>query len=56
MLLIGETYEGEYLFQKTGDSDHRFEWTRAEFRAWTEHICETFGYSCQISGIGATNI
>lgn len=33
-------------------SDHRFEWTRAEFRAWTEHICEKFGYSCEISGIG----
>ena len=32
--------------------DHRFEWTRAEFRAWTEHICEKFGYSCKISGIG----
>ena len=32
--------------------DHRFEWTRAEFREWTEHICKKFGYSCQISGIG----
>ena len=32
--------------------DHRFEWTRAEFRSWTEHICERFGYSCELSGIG----
>lgn len=32
--------------------DHRFEWTRAEFEAWTAHICETFGYSCELSGIG----
>ena len=32
--------------------DHRFEWTRAEFKAWTEHICEKFGYICEISGIG----
>ena len=32
--------------------DHRFEWTRAEFRAWTEHVCEKFGYTCEISGIG----
>ena len=32
--------------------DHRFEWTRAEFRAWTEHICDRFGYTCEISGIG----
>ena len=32
--------------------DHRFEWTRAEFRAWTEHICGKFGYTCEVSGIG----
>ena len=32
--------------------DHRFEWTRAEFKTWTEHICEAFGYDCSISGIG----
>ena len=32
--------------------DHRFEWTRAEFAAWTQHICEKFGYVCEISGIG----
>ena len=33
-------------------SDHRFEWTGAEFRAWTEHICEEYGYSVEIKGIG----
>lgn len=32
--------------------DHRFEWTRAEFKAWTEHVCEKFGYRCEISEIG----
>lgn len=32
--------------------DHRFEWTRAEFKAWTEHICEKFGYYCEIGEIG----
>ncbi len=32
--------------------DHRFEWTRAEFEKWCEHICEAFGYDCKISGIG----
>ena len=32
--------------------DHRFEWTREEFRKWTEHVCGRFGYSCEISGIG----
>lgn len=35
--------------------DHRFEWTRGEFREWTEHICEKFGYSCEISGIGESD-
>lgn len=32
--------------------DHRFEWTRAEFRAWTERVCAKFGYCCEISEIG----
>ena len=32
--------------------DHRFEWTRAEFRAWCEDMCDRFGYSVTVSGIG----
>ena len=36
-------------------SDHRFEWTREEFRYWTAHVCERFGYSCVISGISDTD-
>ncbi len=32
--------------------DHRFEWTRDEFRAWTERIEATYGYSASFSGIG----
>ncbi len=32
--------------------DHRFEWTRLEFKEWTKHICEKFNYTCVISGIG----
>ncbi len=32
--------------------DHRFEWTREEFAAWTKKICGRFGYSCEIRGIG----
>lgn len=35
--------------------DHRFEWTRKEFEEWTGHICEKFGYSCEISGIGSVD-
>jgi hypothetical protein len=32
--------------------DHRFEWTRAEFRTWAEGIAERFGYTCRFSPIG----
>ncbi|MBQ7623853.1 MAG: methyltransferase domain-containing protein, partial [Clostridia bacterium] len=32
--------------------DHRFEWSREEFNKWAEHICEKFGYTAEISGIG----
>jgi 3' terminal RNA ribose 2'-O-methyltransferase Hen1 len=32
--------------------DHRFEWTRAEFRSWTEAVCRRFGYSVVRSEIG----
>jgi 3' terminal RNA ribose 2'-O-methyltransferase Hen1 len=32
--------------------DHRFEWTRAEFQAWAEGICERFGYTVNIVPIG----
>jgi 3' terminal RNA ribose 2'-O-methyltransferase Hen1 len=32
--------------------DHRFEWSRAEFRAWTESISGRFGYEARIEGIG----
>ena len=33
-------------------NDHRFEWTRAEFRAWAVKTAETFGYTVQFSEIG----
>ena len=32
--------------------DHRFEWTRAEFQAWTEGIARRYGYSCHILAVG----
>lgn len=32
--------------------DHRFEWTRAEFEAWTERVGATYGYTAALSGIG----
>ena len=32
--------------------DHRFEWTRAEFRDWAEGIAGRFGYSVRFQPIG----
>jgi 3' terminal RNA ribose 2'-O-methyltransferase Hen1 len=32
--------------------DHRFEWTRAEFRDWANRTAERFGYAVQFSEIG----
>lgn len=34
-------------------SDHRFEWNRAEFAAWTGRMAQTFGYSVEIKPVGA---
>lgn len=36
--------------------DHRFEWTRGQFRAWADGICARFGYTCEIRGIGAAAV
>jgi len=33
-------------------TDHRFEWTRAEFRSWAEGVASTYGYSVVFEGIG----
>lgn len=33
-------------------ADHRFEWTRKEFSAWTDKICKIYGYSCSIKPVG----
>jgi 3' terminal RNA ribose 2'-O-methyltransferase Hen1 len=33
--------------------DHRFEWSRAEFRGWAERISAAYGYCAEFSGIGA---
>lgn len=32
--------------------DHRFEWTRAEFRTWAEAVAERHGYAVEIGEIG----
>ena len=35
--------------------DHRFEWTRAEFRAWAARIGKTYGYSATFHDIGGVD-
>ena len=32
--------------------DHRFEWTRAELRAWAERVAERFGYGVRLLPVG----
>ena len=32
--------------------DHRFEWTRAEFRHWAESVALAHGYAVRFEGIG----
>jgi 3' terminal RNA ribose 2'-O-methyltransferase Hen1 len=32
--------------------DHRFEWTRAEFAAWTADVAAAYGYSVEIRPVG----
>ena len=38
--------------QELRHSDHRFEWTRAEFEAWARSVAERFGYDVRFEGIG----
>jgi 3' terminal RNA ribose 2'-O-methyltransferase Hen1 len=33
--------------------DHRFEWTRAEFQAWSNRVAERFNYSVRFVSVGA---
>ena len=33
-------------------TDHRFEWTRAEFKEWVDKVCENHGYSAMIKPVG----
>jgi hypothetical protein len=33
-------------------SDHRFEWTRAEFQSWASRVAEAFGYEVTFRPVG----
>ena len=37
---------------KLRHKDHRFEWTREQFRVWCEQVGQRSGYSFELSGIG----
>jgi 3' terminal RNA ribose 2'-O-methyltransferase Hen1 len=47
-------YNAQYALpeDKLRHSDHRFEWTRAEFAIWVQQVAEKFGYTANITGIG----
>jgi hypothetical protein len=32
--------------------DHRFEWDRAEFARWSDHVATTYGYTVVRRGVG----
>jgi 3' terminal RNA ribose 2'-O-methyltransferase Hen1 len=58
-LLIATTPNREYnrRFPFLGDSrfrhpDHRFEWTREEFRSWAKGMAVRYGYEVKFRGIG----
>nr|XP_033476764.1 small RNA 2'-O-methyltransferase isoform X1 [Epinephelus lanceolatus] len=33
-------------------SDHKFEWTRAEFKSWALKVCLEYGYEVEFTGVG----
>lgn len=35
--------------------DHRFEWTRAQFQAWANDMCERYGYQVEFLPIGPSD-
>ncbi|MCP5419011.1 MAG: 3' terminal RNA ribose 2'-O-methyltransferase Hen1 [Gammaproteobacteria bacterium] len=48
-------YNGNFQDLQPGQlrhSDHRFEWTRKEFREWAESIAARFAYTASFAGIG----
>ncbi len=36
-------------------TDHRFEWTRAQFQAWAGEVADTYGYTVTFRGVGAAD-
>ncbi|KAF6715513.1 Small RNA 2'-O-methyltransferase [Oryzias melastigma] len=34
------------------DRDHKFEWSKAEFRSWALRVCSEYGYEVEFTGVG----
>lgn len=45
-------YNPVYELDELRHSDHRFEWTRAEFQDWANRVAISYGYSVRFEGIG----
>lgn len=41
-----------YGIETLRHTDHRFEWTRAEFHAWAQRVADEFGYEVRFEEIG----
>jgi len=55
MTTPNQEYNAKYQNLHDGDlrhTDHRFEWTRAEFRKWAAETAKKFGYAVQFSEVG----
>lgn len=51
-------YNGRFTFLPAGQfrhKDHRFEWTRAEFRSWAHGVADRCGYSVSFVPVGPDN-
>jgi 3' terminal RNA ribose 2'-O-methyltransferase Hen1 len=45
-------YNETYGLEGLRHTDHRFEWSRAEFESWAGRVAERFGYGVRIEGVG----
>ncbi len=45
-------YNAVYGVEELRHSDHRFEWTRAEFETWATGVAERHGYTVEFEGLG----
>ncbi len=51
-LIVTPAANGKAVVTKLRHRDHRFEWTRAEFRAWAEDVAGRFGYTVKFLPVG----